>query len=76
MFNEHIIHLVCHSQKIYSSYYKSVTEILELFRKTQEVHARFLRFLDTHIYFDFLSDNEIVACKESNIHIFSLTSFI
>ncbi|XP_068894506.1 FIGNL1-interacting regulator of recombination and mitosis-like isoform X3 [Tenebrio molitor] len=52
------------SQKIYSSYYKSVTEILELFRKTQEVHARFLRFLDTHIYFDFLSDNEIVACKE------------
>ncbi|KAJ3648728.1 hypothetical protein Zmor_020507 [Zophobas morio] len=52
------------SQKIYTCYYKSVEEIVVLFRKSQEVYTKYLSFLDTHLTIDFFNETHVVAYKK------------
>ncbi|KYB26768.1 FIGNL1-interacting regulator of recombination and mitosis [Tribolium castaneum] len=53
-----------YSQATYSAFYKCVSEIVDVFRKTQELHTKFLNFLDRHLTFDFLNENDVSAYTE------------
>ncbi|XP_044264211.1 uncharacterized protein C1orf112 homolog isoform X2 [Tribolium madens] len=52
------------SQGTYSAFYKPVSEIFDVFRRTQEVHIKFLNFLEHHLTFNFSNESEIAAYTE------------